>query len=88
MGGNFLKWNDIMKRAELEAGGLPSDFWGDVTKALNGDLDDNPSPLQTVVDPNNPHVDDLMHLDLEEFDNMTTSVIRKSSTCFSRSGMS
>jgi hypothetical protein len=74
---NFLKLNDIMKRAAHEAGGLPSDFWGDVTEALNGDSDDDPSPLQTVVDPNDPHVDDLMHLDLEEFDNMTTSVIRK-----------
>ena len=73
----FLKLNDIKKRKEHEAGGLPLDFWGDVAEALNGDSEDDQSPLQTLMSPENPHYDELMDLNLEEFDHMTSSVIRK-----------
>ena len=77
----FLKLNDIMKGIkEHKTGGLPSDFFwggGDVTEVLNGDSDDNPSPLQTVVSPGSPHHDELVELDLHKFDNMTVSVVRK-----------
>lgn len=75
---SFIKLNDVKNRTDHETGGMPSDFWwSDVAEAINGDSSDDPSPLQTIIPPGNPHFDELNDLDLENFDNMTSEVLRK-----------
>lgn len=74
---SFLKLNDIKKRSDHETGELPSDFWADVASALNGDSEDDDSPLSLVISPHDRHYDEMMDLDLHEFDMVTASVVRK-----------
>jgi hypothetical protein len=74
---SFLKLNDIKTRSDHETGGLPSDFWADVAEALNGDAEDDDSATNIVISLEDPHYDELMDLDLDDFDITTSSVLRK-----------
>jgi hypothetical protein len=60
-------------------GWLPSDFWSDVAETMNGAEEDDNSPYTVVLNEDDPHYDEVMELDLSDYDFMTTSVIKKNS---------
>jgi hypothetical protein len=74
---SFLALNDIKNRVDHETGGMPEDFWADVAEALNGSSEDDNSALEVVLSEEDPHYGEIMQLDLEDFDIMTSSAIRK-----------
>jgi len=74
---DFLKLNDIKTRSDHETGGLPSDFWADVAEALNGACEDDDSAETIVLSEEDPHYEELLDLDLTDYDILTASVIRK-----------
>ena len=74
---SFLALNDIKNRVDHETGGLPSNFWADVAEAVNGASEDDNCALQVVIADNDAHRNEIMLLDLEEFDIMTSQAIRK-----------
>lgn len=73
----FLALNDIKKRIDHEVGMLPNEFWNEVAEAMNGALEDDNSPLDLVISEEDPHYGDLLLLDLDEYDLMTSEVMRK-----------
>jgi hypothetical protein len=57
---------------------LPSDFWADVVAAaLNGDSEDDDSPLNTIIEADSPHYSKVMEVNLCQFDIMDSGAIRK-----------
>jgi hypothetical protein len=74
---NFIKLNDIKTRRDHEAKLLPDDFWNDVAEAMNGDAADDDSALKTVMCPLDPHWEEVIDLDLNEFDLTTSAALRK-----------
>ena len=73
----FIKLNDIKNRRDHEERLLPDDFWNDVAEAMNGDAADDDSALKTVICPLDPHWEEVIDLDLNEFDNTTAVALRK-----------
>lgn len=73
----FLKLNDIKKRVDHETGSMPNNFWDDVAETLNGASEDDESPLLIVVKPTDRHYDELMDVNLNEFDLTTGIALRK-----------
>ena len=55
-------------------GRLPSNFWADVADAVNGASEDDDSALQVILSEEDPHRDEIMSMDLEEFDIMTYDI--------------
>jgi hypothetical protein len=76
---NFLKLNHTKTRSNHETGGLPSNFWCDVAEALNGACEDDNtnSALNIVLSVENPHYDELLDLDLTDYDLLTALVNTK-----------
>jgi hypothetical protein len=74
---SFLALNDIKTRVDHETGGLPSDFWSDVADAVNGSSEDDGSALQVIIADDDTHRSEILLMDLEDFDIMTSSAIRK-----------
>jgi hypothetical protein len=74
---DLLAINDIKTRSDHETGGMPSDFWSDVAETMNGAEEDDNSPYTVVLNEDDPHYDEVMELDLSDYDFMTTSVIKK-----------
>ena len=74
---SFLALNDIKNRIDHETGGLPSNFWADVADAVNGVSEDDDSPLQVVMSEEDMHRTEVLLMDLEDFDLMTSTAIRK-----------
>ena len=74
---NFIKLNDIKNRHDHEAKLLPDDFWNDVAEAMNGDAADDDSALNTVMNPLDPHWEEVIDLNLNEFDLTTSAALRK-----------
>ena len=46
---------------------------------MNGAEEDDNSPYTVVLNEDDPHYDEVMELDLSDYDFMTTSVIKKNS---------
>jgi hypothetical protein len=75
---NFLKLNDIKTQSDHKTGGLPSNFWCDVAEALNGACkDDKNRALNIVISVEDPHYEELLDLDLIDYDLLMASVIIK-----------
>jgi hypothetical protein len=74
---SLLALNDIKNRIDHETGGLPNDFWSDVAEAVNGASEDDDSPLRIVISDEDIHRDEIITMDLEDFDMMSSDAIRK-----------
>jgi hypothetical protein len=74
---SFLRLNDIKNRVDHETHQLPADFWEDVAEAMNGSVDDDDTALQLVINEDDEHYNELTSLNLQQFDVMTSTVIRK-----------
>ena len=74
---SFLAVNDIKNRKEHETRMLPKDFWNDVADALNVVSEDDDSALQLVISEDDLQYEELLLVDLEEYDLMTSDAIRK-----------
>ena len=73
----FLSLNDNKSRLDHELGGLPKDFWADVSEAMNISSDVDDSALKIVLSEEDPRYEELMDLNLRECDLMTASTIKK-----------
>jgi len=76
---SLIKLNDIKTRTDHETGGLPSHFWNDVADALNVSEDDDDDNCATiiVISPEDAHYEELMDLDLDDYDATTGAAARK-----------
>jgi hypothetical protein len=56
---------------------MPSDFWTGVTDALNCASDDDATASTVILSEEDPHYEEVMELDLNDYDLMTSAVVRK-----------
>jgi hypothetical protein len=56
-----------------ETGGMPSDFWAGVTDALNCASDDDATASTVILSEEDPHYEEVMQLDLNDYDLMTSA---------------
>ena len=72
---SLIKLNDIKTCTDHETGGLPSHFWNDVADALNvSEDDDHNNSCATnivIISPEDAHYEELMDLDLDDYDATT-----------------
>ena len=74
----LLALNDNKTRADHESGrSLPNDFWANVAETVNILEEDDSTALQVVMSEDNPYYNEVVDLDLEDFDLMTPAVIKK-----------
>jgi hypothetical protein len=75
---SLLALNGNKMRVDHETGGsLPNDFWANVTETVNSLEEDDATALQVVMSEEDAHCDEVVDLDLEDFDLMTSAVIQK-----------
>jgi hypothetical protein len=74
---DLLALNDGKNRVDHETGGMPSDFWAGVTEALNCASDDDATASTVIIAEEDPHYEEVMELDLNDYDQMTSAVVRK-----------
>jgi hypothetical protein len=74
---DLLALNDGKNRVDHETGGMPSDFWTGVTDALNCASDDDATASTVILSEEDPHYEEVMELDLNDYDLMTSAVVRK-----------
>ena len=73
----FLTLNDNKNRVDHKTGRLPKNFWEDVAEAMNGLGNDNNTALKVVIKEEDQHCDEIKSMNLQQFDMMTASTIRK-----------
>jgi hypothetical protein len=74
----LLALNDNKTWVDHETGGsLPNDFWANVAETVNSLEEGDATALQVVMSEEDAHYDEVVDLDLEDFDLMTSAVIRK-----------
>ena len=76
----FLSLNDAKNRVDHETGGMPCNFWNDVSDAMNGADEDDSCALCLVVEEDDPCKDEIREANLNQFDSMTADAIKKKST--------
>jgi hypothetical protein len=74
---SFLKLNDTKTRADHESGEIPKAFWKEVAEAMNASSDDDGTALQVVIAEDDNHYEEIMSIELQQFDTMSDSAIRK-----------
>ena len=74
---DLLALNDGKNRVDHETGGMPSDFWTGVTEALNCASDDDATASTVILSEEDPHYEEVMELDFNDYDLMTSAVVRK-----------
>lgn len=74
---SFLTLNDIKTRADHEKGQLPKNFWADVAEAMNDCDDDDKTAVDIVLNEEDERWEEIHLLDLNNFDNMSATAIRK-----------
>jgi hypothetical protein len=74
---SFLTLNDNKTRADHETHDLPKNFWDNVAKSMNGSNDEDPTPLDIVLLPDDNHYDKVEALNLRVYDLMTSPAIKK-----------
>ena len=65
-------------RVDHETGRLPRNFWEDVAAAMNGSGDDDDTALQVVIAEEDEQYEEIMSINLQQFDFMTATAIRNS----------
>ena len=68
-------------RIDHETGGMPSNFWEDISDAMNGAGEDDGSALTIVINEDDPHAEEIHDVDLQKFDLMTSDAIKKNTSC-------
>ena len=74
---SFLSLNDAKNRVDHETGGMPGNFWNDVSDAMNGANEDDSCALCLVVKEDDPCEDKICEVHLNQFDSMMADAIKK-----------
>ena len=75
---SLLVINDIKTRTDHKTGGMTSNFWEEIADdTLNGAEEDDATAFNVFLNKEDPHYDEVMEVDLTDYDCTTEGVCKK-----------